>query len=123
MTKSQPAKLPAIKGLSVSGINQLGNLGIGGTQAAGIGAAPAQSGAAGESGGGSFKDVLMKNLNEVNQLQEDADSKLQNYLTGKTQNMGEVISASQKASMAFSMLTQIRNKLQDAYDEVKNLRV
>ncbi|MGN6367271.1 MAG: flagellar hook-basal body complex protein FliE [Phycisphaerae bacterium] len=73
--------------------------------------------------GGSFKDLLMKNLNEVNQLQQDADKTLDNYVTGKSQNMAEVISASQKATMAFSMLTQIRNKLQDAYDEVKNLRV
>ncbi len=73
--------------------------------------------------GGSFKDVLMKNLNEVNAMQQDADQTLENFVTGKTQNMGEVISASQKASMAFSMLTQIRNKLQDAYDEVKNLRI
>ena len=71
----------------------------------------------------SFKDVLMKNLNEVNQLQQDADKSLEDYVTGKSQNMGEVISASQKASLAFSMLTQIRNKLQDAYDEVKNLRI
>ncbi len=71
----------------------------------------------------SFKDVLMKNLNEVNQLQQDADKSLEDFVTGKTQNMSEVISASQKASMAFSMLTQIRNKLQDAYDEVKNLRI
>ena len=73
--------------------------------------------------GASFKDVLMKNLNEVNQLQQDADKTLDNYVTGKSQNMAEVISASQKATMAFSMLTQIRNKLQDAYDEVKNLRI
>ena len=78
---------------------------------------------AGNQGNVSFKDVLMKNLNEVNQLQEDADKSLENFVTGKSQNMGEVISASQKASLAFSMLTQIRNKLQDAYDEVKNLRV
>jgi flagellar hook-basal body complex protein FliE len=75
------------------------------------------------SDGSSFKDVLMKNLNEVNAMQQDADKTLDDYVTGKTQNMGEVISASQKATMAFSMLTQIRNKLQDAYDEVKNLRV
>ncbi len=73
--------------------------------------------------GGSFKDILMKNLNEVNAMQQDADKTLDNYVTGKSQNMAEVISASQKATMAFSMLTQIRNKLQDAYDEVKNLRV
>ena len=73
--------------------------------------------------GGSFKDILLKNLNEVNQMQQDADKTLDNFVTGKSQNMAEVISASQKATMAFSMLTQIRNKLQDAYDEVKNLRV
>lgn len=74
-------------------------------------------------GTASFKDVLLKNLGEVNQLQQDADSTLENYVTGKSNNVGEVISASQKASLAFSMLVQIRNKLQDAYDEVKNLRV
>ncbi len=79
------------------------------------------SGTPGE--GGSFKDMLMKNLNDVNDMQQDADKTLDNYVTGKSQNMAEVISASQKATMAFSMLTQIRNKLQDAYDEVKNLRV
>jgi flagellar hook-basal body complex protein FliE len=79
--------------------------------------------AGGADGQVSFKDVLMKNLNEVNQLQQDADKSLDNFVSGKSQNMGEVISASQKASMAFSMLTQIRNKLQDAYDEVKNLRI
>jgi flagellar hook-basal body complex protein FliE len=104
----------------VSGIGQVGS-GVGGTQAAGSGVPQVGAGAA--EGGGGFKELLMKNLNEVNQLQEDADSKLQNFLTGKSQNMAEVLSASQKASMAFSMLTQIRNKLQDAYDEVKNLRV
>ena len=72
---------------------------------------------------GNFKDVLMKNLNEVNQLQQDADTTLENFVTSKSTNVGDVISASQKATMAFSMLIQIRNKLQDAYDEVKNLRV
>src|SRR4051812_2478196 len=96
-------------------------VGVGGQQQIG----GADKSAAGAENGGqvSFKDVLMKNLNEVNQLQEDADKSLQDFVTGKSQNMGEVISASQKASLAFSMLTQIRNKLQDAYDEVKNLRV
>ena len=103
-------------------LNQLGNLSVGGSQAATSLTSATGSDAAAE-GGVSFKDVLMKNLNEVNQLQQDADKSLENFVTGKSQNMGEVISASQKASLAFSMLTQIRNKLQDAYDEVKNLRV
>ena len=74
-------------------------------------------------GGASFKDVLMKNLIEVNQMQQDADKQVEDFVSGRTNNLGEVISATQKASMAFSMLTQIRNKLQDTYDELKNLRI
>jgi flagellar hook-basal body complex protein FliE len=107
----------------VDGLNQINNLRVGPGGMTGVGAGgPAQGAPCGEDQV-SFKDVLMKNLDEVNQLQEDADKSLQNFVTGKTDNMGEVISASQKASLAFSMLTQIRNKLQDAYDEVKNLRI
>ncbi len=104
-------------------LNQLNTITTGAGQIGKIGTGTAGTSATPGEGQGSFKDVLMKNLSEVNQLQEDADQKLQDFVTGKTQNMGEVISASQKASLAFSMLTQIRNKLQDAYDEVKNLRI
>ena len=104
-------------------LNQLsGTVGkIATSQAGSISSAAGQTGAA--DGQVSFKDVLMKNLTEVNQLQQDADKQVEDFVSGKTQNMSEVISASQKASTAFSMLTQIRNKLQDAYDEVKNLRI
>src|SRR3954467_11818663 len=107
--------------MTVDGLNQVANLKVGDVAVGAKGgcgqeAAPAE-------GAGSFKDVLMKNLSEVNQLQQDADKSLEDFVSGKSQNMGEVISASQKASLAFSMLTQIRNKLQDAYDEVKNLRI
>jgi flagellar hook-basal body complex protein FliE len=105
----------------VSGLNQINNLPVQVGQTATGGTSSSQT-SAGE-GATSFKDVLMNNLNEVNALQQDADKTLDNFVAGKSQNMGEVISASQKANMAFSMLTQIRNKLQDAYDEVKNLRV
>jgi len=105
----------------VDAINGLNNLRVGGGQVACNQNATSGTDAAAD--GVSFKDVLMKNLNEVNKLQQDADKSLEDFVTGKNQNMSEVISASQKASMAFSMLTQIRNKLQDAYDEVKNLRI
>ena len=106
---------------SVSNIQKLNAMNVGAVQGAGTGV-PA-TGAADGATGASFKDVLMQNLQEVSALQQDADTKLENFTSGKTANVGEVISASQKASLAFSMLVQIRNKLQDAYDEVKNLKV
>ena len=104
-------------------LNGLNNMQVGGQPGCVGGLGNKSAATPGADGQVSFKDVLMKNLNEVNQLQQDADKSLEDFVTGKTNNMGEVISASQKASMAFSMLTQIRNKLQDAYDEVKNLRI
>ncbi len=100
---------------NISNLQKIGQTGAAG-QAAGATSTTGTDGA-------SFKDVLMSNLKEVNALQQEADQKLDNFVTGKTNNMGEVISASQKANMAFSMLVQIRNKLQDSYDELKNLRV
>jgi flagellar hook-basal body complex protein FliE len=107
----------------MDGLNQLSNLQVGQAGGAATTGAAAKCSPTPEAGGASFKDVLMQNLSEVNQLQQDADKQVENFVTGRSQNMGEVISATQKASMAFSMLTQIRNKLQDAYDEVKNLRI
>lgn len=93
--------------------------GSGGAKGVGAGST---SGAAG-AGGASFKDVLMNSLNEVNNMTQDANTKLDNYVTGKTDNLGEVISASQKANLAFSLLVQIRNQLQTAYDQVQNLQI
>jgi flagellar hook-basal body complex protein FliE len=104
----------------VDALNTLRNLQVG---TAGTTAGSSSTSAAGGAPTTSFKDVLMKNLSEVNDLQQAADQKIEDFVTGRSQNMGEIISASQKATMAFNMLTQIRNKLQDAYDEVKNLRV
>ena len=73
--------------------------------------------------GDSFKDVLMKSLEEVDRLQKDADRAFQGLATGKTQDVTEVLSAVQKADLAFKTLMQIRNKLIDAYDELRQMRI
>jgi flagellar hook-basal body complex protein FliE len=44
-------------------------------------------------------------------------------MTGEDVNPAEVLTAVQKADMAFRMMMQIRNKLVQAYDEVKSIRV
>ena len=73
--------------------------------------------------GQSFKEMLVKNLEEVNRLQNDADVAFERLATGKTQNVTEVLSAVQKADLAFKTLMQIRNKLVAAYDEIRNMRI
>ncbi len=74
-------------------------------------------------GGVDFKDLLLDKLDEVNRLQTEAGKSVEKLVTGETQNMAEVFSAVRKADVAFSLLMEIRNKLMDAYEQVRQMRV
>ncbi len=73
--------------------------------------------------GKDFKTVLMENLEEVNRLQSEADQGVQRLLRGETDNVAEVFTAVNKAGIAFDLLMEIRNKLQDAYRDVQQMRI
>ena len=73
--------------------------------------------------GPSFGDVLKNSILEVNALQKEADHAIEQLQTGKTEKVSEVLTAVEKADLAFRALMQIRNKLVDAYEEVNRLRV
>ena len=74
-------------------------------------------------GGGGFAAELRRQLEQVNRIQAEADAGVQNLLTGQSDNITEVLTATRKAEVAFSLLMEIRNKLVDAYTELKQLRV
>ncbi|MBN2563522.1 MAG: flagellar hook-basal body complex protein FliE [Phycisphaerae bacterium] len=74
-------------------------------------------------GGKDFSSYLLESLEKVNRLQLEADEGVQKVLTGETDNVAEVFSATRKAGIAFDMLMEIRNKLMDAYAEVQQMRV
>ena len=73
--------------------------------------------------GKDFSSYLLESLDKVNQLQQEADAGVQKLLTGETDNVAEVFSATRKAGVAFDLLMEIRNKLMDAYTELKQMRV
>lgn len=70
-----------------------------------------------------FREYLLNSLEKVNQLQNEADAGVQKLLTGETDNVAEVFSTSRKAGVAFDLLMEIRNKLMEAYTEIKQMRV
>ncbi len=70
-----------------------------------------------------FKAYLMESLEQVNKLQTEADAGVQKLLTGETDNMAEVFTATRKAGVAFDLLMEIRNKLTEAYQELRQMRV
>lgn len=80
-------------------------------------------GEAGTPAAGSFKDLLMDNLRQVNDLQNDAHAAVEDLQAGRRNDLETVLMATAKADTAFRMLLQLRNKVMDAYEEVKQIRV
>ena len=83
---------------------------------------PAGPGGPGQVDGKNFAKFLEEKIGEVNQLQKNADQAVQDLATGKEKDITKVVSAAEKANLAFQMMLQIRNKLVDAYQEITRIR-
>lgn len=83
----------------------------------------ATAGEAAATGGASFKDYLLNSLDQVNSMQADANKAIESMAVGGDVNPAEVLTAVQKADLAFRLTMQIRNKLVQAYQEVQNIRI
>jgi flagellar hook-basal body complex protein FliE len=70
-----------------------------------------------------FADQLREQLEAVNRMQTEADQGIQDLMTGRSDNITAAFTTARKAEVAFSLLMEIRNKLVDAYSELKQLRV
>ncbi len=71
----------------------------------------------------SFKDLLVNSIENVNGMQQQADKAVESLFTGEEVNPAEVLTAVQKADMAFRMTMQVRNKLMDVYREIQEIRI
>lgn len=70
-----------------------------------------------------FKNFLLDSIQNVNSMQQQADRSVEALFTGGDVNPAEVLTAVQKADLAFKMMMQVRNKLVQVYHEVKDIRV
>jgi flagellar hook-basal body complex protein FliE len=74
-------------------------------------------------GGPSFKDVLLDSIQQVNSMQLEADHAVETMFSGGDINPAEVLTAVQKADLAFRLTMQMRNKLMEVYQEIKDIRI
>lgn len=70
-----------------------------------------------------FGTMLKQEIGQVNALQQDAQVAAEDFAAGRRDDIEGVLVAARKADTAFQMLLQVRNKVLDAYEEVKQLRV
>lgn len=71
-----------------------------------------------------FSDALKASLNQVNQVQMDAQKMGKSFAMGDDSvNLSDVMIAGQKASISFQATVQVRNKLVSAYHDIMNMQV
>ena len=73
--------------------------------------------------GAGFKETISNYVNEVNDLQAKAGESIENFATGKVENVHEVMIAMSKAEVSFKFMMETRNKLVDAYKEIMRMQV
>ncbi len=71
----------------------------------------------------SFQEFLLDSIRQVNAMQQEADRAVEQLMTGGQADPAEVLTAVQKADLAFRLMMQIRNKLLQAFQEIQNIRI
>ena len=71
----------------------------------------------------SFGDLMQQAIDQVNETQMQASSLRKSFELGEQVDLSEVMIAVQKSRISFEALTQVRNKLLSAYQDVMNMSV
>ena len=79
--------------------------------------------AAAAGGEGSFKDFLLDSIHQLNTMQRDADRAVEQLAAGADVSPAEVLTAVQRADIAFQLMMQVQDKMVQAYNDVQSIRV
>lgn len=75
------------------------------------------------SGAAGFQDVLKDTIARVEQSRADATQAVEQFVSGENQDLHSTILATQRASLDFELLLQLRNKVVQSYQEVMRMQL
>jgi flagellar hook-basal body complex protein FliE len=68
-----------------------------------------------------FGNMLTESLSKVNAMDEQKSAMIEEFASGKTQNVHELMISMQKASVAMQMTSAVRGKVIQAYQELMRM--
>ena len=68
-----------------------------------------------------FNGLLASQIKQTNALQQVADLETQKFITGESENIHDMLIATEEASIALDLTVQVRNKMVEWYQEFKNM--
>ena len=73
--------------------------------------------------GASFSDMLKDAIGSVDQASKTADQQVEDVVSGKSENVHEVMISLQKAQLSFQLMLEIRNKALETYQELSRMQI
>lgn len=71
----------------------------------------------------SFGNMLSDAINGVDSTMKASETNMQDYISGKTENVHDVMISMQRAQLSFQLMTEIRNKVIDTYNEISRMQI
>lgn len=68
-----------------------------------------------------FNDTLKSSLAKVNNMEAEKRTMIEEFASGKTQNVHELMITMQKAGLAMQMTSAIRSKVMTSYKEIMQM--
>lgn len=70
----------------------------------------------------SFTNTIKKSLNQVNELEKAKANAIDEFASGKNQNVHDLMVTMQKSSMAMKLTSAVRGKVLEAYKEIARMQ-
>ena len=71
-----------------------------------------------------FQQLLSNAVNQVNSVQKESSQLAESFQLGDPNvTLSQVVVASEKAGIAFEAMTEVRNKLVNAYEDIMNMPI
>lgn len=70
-----------------------------------------------------FKDILMDAIKNVNSLEQESEKMTEDFIAGRTDDIHSVMIAGEKASISLQFITEVRNKVMEAYQEIMRMQI
>lgn len=74
-------------------------------------------------GGGDFGKALINAIDQVDDAQKSADAEVEAFVAGEQENLHEVMISMNQAEIYLQLMTEVRNRMLDTYQELMRMQV
>jgi flagellar hook-basal body complex protein FliE len=70
-----------------------------------------------------FSQVISKVVSEANEQQLHSENVVRDFVSGKTENVHDLVLSVAKADLSFRLVLEIRNRLIESYQEIMRMQM